>query len=720
MQGQRDTIGSLPETLEFDCGSTSSGATTATVNQQICWNNMRNPADNRIPEYILPPSDVNPSYVSPLNHGWQNLSGWSLGEPSYSNTQNEVNINNDQRRELGWPSSISFGAPAGSRQEERRVEPTNAVSMDNTSTTMYVHGANSHMMPPQNLNLNAGMGDSSSANSHHVEHANLPKSIGPVNEHVPPPLIGSGPLMLPSASNSLLFEDTDGRPGCSVDTRRVSCKRKAVERSVGQCSDGGSSSYSQPTDGSAWNTLPTQDYVGGSLGRSASVDRVSARLGLSMGDGPSESIPDSNVAGNPESFHRNFRLRVNPSSQQSSIPVPPPAAFSTGNVIRTSGITPSAPVLPRFHPADNSLDVRPVPTVDTMIPQSQPLLVHVPALPRNMQSFRWGGASSSANNHSSNSAIPADNRDNNIPHEDASSRSLPRNLFEHPVFAPGTNLRNLARNPTNRAPSSGNLSIPGNVAAASSSRSGSHSAINPSSASPWVARPNPQHYPRRLSEYVRRSLFPPPGSEAGGSSSSNYPSARGPDSRALPSGAHPGTPSWLERPGDHEYGIPYSIRSLAVAGEGNSRLVSELRNVLGLMRRGGSLRFEDVMILDQSVFSGIADIHDRHRDMRLDVDNMSYEELLALEERIGNVSTGLNEETILKLLKQKKHSVETGSQPESEAEPCCVCQEEYKDGEDIGTLDCGHDFHTECVKQWLKHKNLCPICKTTGLATKTT
>ena len=31
------------------------------------------------------------------------------------------------------------------------------------------------------------------------------------------------------------------------------------------------------------------------------------------------------------------------------------------------------------------------------------------------------------------------------------------------------------------------------------------------------------------------------------------------------------------------------------------------------------------MILDQSVFSGIADIHDRHRDMRLDVDNMSYE-----------------------------------------------------------------------------------------------
>lgn len=31
------------------------------------------------------------------------------------------------------------------------------------------------------------------------------------------------------------------------------------------------------------------------------------------------------------------------------------------------------------------------------------------------------------------------------------------------------------------------------------------------------------------------------------------------------------------------------------------------------------------MILDQSVFFGAADMHDRHRDMRLDVDNMSYE-----------------------------------------------------------------------------------------------
>ncbi|WRX13611.1 zinc finger protein [Theobroma cacao] len=122
----------------------------------------------------------------------------------------------------------------------------------------------------------------------------------------------------------------------------------------------------------------------------------------------------------------------------------------------------------------------------------------------------------------------------------------------------------------------------------------------------------------------------------------------------------------------------------------------------------------DYMLFDPFIYHGMAETHDRHRDMRLDVDNMSYEELLALEERIGDVSTGLSEETILKLMKQQKYSSTTTESPQ-ELEPCCICQEEYADGDDTGTLDCGHDFHTNCIKQWLMLKNLCPICKTTAL-----
>ena len=31
------------------------------------------------------------------------------------------------------------------------------------------------------------------------------------------------------------------------------------------------------------------------------------------------------------------------------------------------------------------------------------------------------------------------------------------------------------------------------------------------------------------------------------------------------------------------------------------------------------------MLFDPFIYHGMADMHDRHRDMRLDVDNMSYE-----------------------------------------------------------------------------------------------
>ncbi|GAA0163710.1 ubiquitin-protein ligase [Lithospermum erythrorhizon] len=140
------------------------------------------------------------------------------------------------------------------------------------------------------------------------------------------------------------------------------------------------------------------------------------------------------------------------------------------------------------------------------------------------------------------------------------------------------------------------------------------------------------------------------------------------------------------------------------------------------MRRGEGLRAEDIMILDQSVFFGMADLHDRHRDMRLDVDNMSYEELLALEDRIRNLSSGLSEEIILRNLRQRKY---LSLNANDLVEPCCICRVDILHvgrpawrnimTEDLGILECGHNFHFDCIKQWLMQKNLCPVCKTTEL-----
>ncbi|KAG2304698.1 hypothetical protein Bca52824_033349 [Brassica carinata] len=107
---------------------------------------------------------------------------------------------------------------------------------------------------------------------------------------------------------------------------------------------------------------------------------------------------------------------------------------------------------------------------------------------------------------------------------------------------------------------------------------------------------------------------------------------------------------------------------------------------------------------------------DHHRDMRLDIEEMSYEELLALSERIGTVNTGLPEEDVKNHLKTRTCSGTNLSQTKDrETEPCTICQESFKNEEKIATLDCGHEYHAECLEKWLIVKNVCPICKSEAL-----
>ncbi|OMO73531.1 Zinc finger, RING-type [Corchorus olitorius] len=125
------------------------------------------------------------------------------------------------------------------------------------------------------------------------------------------------------------------------------------------------------------------------------------------------------------------------------------------------------------------------------------------------------------------------------------------------------------------------------------------------------------------------------------------------------------------------------------------------------------LSSEGFMIVDRSGFYGSRNAFDQHRDMRLDVDNMTYEELLALGERIGNVNTGLSEESISKCLTETVYCSSDQIQDESN---CVICLEEYKDRDEVGSLkSCGHDYHVPCIKKWLSMKNTCPICKSSVL-----
>ncbi|KAF8378665.1 hypothetical protein HHK36_030014 [Tetracentron sinense] len=126
------------------------------------------------------------------------------------------------------------------------------------------------------------------------------------------------------------------------------------------------------------------------------------------------------------------------------------------------------------------------------------------------------------------------------------------------------------------------------------------------------------------------------------------------------------------------------------------------------------LKYQIIMFQSSPLPGRRLDKYDQYKDWRLDVDKMSYEELLELGDRIGYVSTGLREDEILHCLRKTRHSIVDAlpSHFPTEIEwKCSICQEEYKADDEVGKLDCGHSYHICCIKQWLLKKNACPVCK---------
>ncbi|KAI7740494.1 hypothetical protein M8C21_030452 [Ambrosia artemisiifolia] len=516
----------------------------------------------------------------------------------------------------------------------------------------------------RNLSMWSMGESSSSAVTNHVSHQHEPPasmlSLGDVNMNI-------------THSNG-------SNAAHHILARQRPCKRKAAELTIGQSSSG---------------VVSSNVYQKGSNDNNGqlnlrSSDPIIPKPGVAVGG----VVSDHRAA---ENNHRNVRIRINNSRQQDQLP-----ASSNNNVNGQLNFSSPYP----------SLGLNPVATTgaNPSSQDGQPML-RVPALRRNLQVASRNRSSSSRASRPVSSNIIGSSGDN--------SRTMPTNISDHPLFVQPHDIRNTAQTAINWNMNS----IGGNGNSLAST-------ANPG------ANSGPRHgsslyTSRRLSEMLRWSLLSSVdggGGGSGGQSSNLFSRVPPPVGTSASSLQEAGIPPVIgitghpihhhlphlrptERQLDGAFGYPHLARTVGGGSERRGRIASEIRNVLDLIRRGENLRFEDVMILDQSVFYGMTGIHDRHRDMRLDIDNMSYEELLALEERIGNVNTGLTEEKVSKCLKQKTYASVTG-QPD--AEPCCICQEEYANGDDLGALDCGHDFHTRCIKQWLLQKNLCPVCKSTA------
>ncbi|MED6152569.1 hypothetical protein PIB30_093281 [Stylosanthes scabra] len=93
----------------------------------------------------------------------------------------------------------------------------------------------------------------------------------------------------------------------------------------------------------------------------------------------------------------------------------------------------------------------------------------------------------------------------------------------------------------------------------------------------------------------------------------------------------------------------------------------------------------------------------------LDVDELTYEELIELEDFIGKEKRGLSSNEVSSCL----HSYTFDSVDERKnngTDRCVICQIEYEEGEGLAVLHCGHPFHTDCISKWLQVRKVCPIC----------
>lgn len=54
---------------------------------------------------------------------------------------------------------------------------------------------------------------------------------------------------------------------------------------------------------------------------------------------------------------------------------------------------------------------------------------------------------------------------------------------------------------------------------------------------------------------------------------------------------------------------------------------------------------------------------------------------------------------------------------DTEDSSCTICFAPLVNGERVGALACKHVFHVDCLKMWVKRRNVCPLCQTREIAT---
>mmetsp|Transcript_19614 Transcript_19614/g.31140 ORF Transcript_19614/g.31140 Transcript_19614/m.31140 type:complete len:256 (-) Transcript_19614:284-1051(-) len=170
-------------------------------------------------------------------------------------------------------------------------------------------------------------------------------------------------------------------------------------------------------------------------------------------------------------------------------------------------------------------------------------------------------------------------------------------------------------------------------------------------------------------------------------------------SSSTPAGTEGGHESKRERSADTQTsssGVQYSVTRI---GD---------NDVHFHMMQGGLVPFNQLLSNIQehariSFAPLLSSLQRRGRDRR------SIQDIIdAMVNEGGNYGTPPAAESAVRQLKECKLDQK---QVEKIASGCPVCQDDFKEGETVKQLPCGHFFHSDCILPWLKLHNSCPTCR---------
>lgn len=56
-------------------------------------------------------------------------------------------------------------------------------------------------------------------------------------------------------------------------------------------------------------------------------------------------------------------------------------------------------------------------------------------------------------------------------------------------------------------------------------------------------------------------------------------------------------------------------------------------------------------------------------------------------------------------------TVDENSKLPKDKNECIICMSSFQINEKVKIMPCTHFFHTDCIRQWFRENDSCPICK---------